>query len=125
MLKLLTIDDETEFTTFLRSYFEPRGYQVFTANEGEAGIRIGTEQQPDIALIDLRMPGKHGDEVMREIRRASPHTQCIMITASEGQGKTRERLLAEGAYACFDKPLSSLKDLEMKIKEALAHVGQR
>lgn len=125
MFKLLTIDDEPGFTTFIRSYFEPRGYHVFTAAEGDTGIRIGAEEQPDVALIDLRMPGKHGDEVMREIRKASPNTQCIMITASEGQGKTRERLLAEGAFACFDKPLSSLKDLETKIKEALSHAGQR
>lgn len=125
MPKLLTIDDEKEFTVFIRSYFEPRKYEVFTANEGESGIRIAAEQQPEIALIDLKMPGKHGDVVMEEIRKVSPNTQAIMITASEGFGKTRERLLKLGAFACFDKPLSSLKDLELKIKEALAHVANR
>ena len=122
MPKLLTIDDEKEFTVFIRSYFEPRGYEVFTAQEGDTGIRIAVEQQPDIALIDLKMPGKHGDVVMQEVFRVSPKTQAIMITASEGFGKTRERLLSSGAFACFDKPLSSLKDLELKIKEAMAHV---
>lgn len=124
MPKLLTIDDEKEFTSFIRSYFEPRGYQVFTANEGESGIRVGIAEKPDIALIDLKMPGKHGDVVMGEIRTASPGTRVIMITASEGFGKTRERLLTLGAFACFDKPLTSLKDLELKIKEALACGGR-
>lgn len=124
MPKLLTIDDEREFTDFIQSYFTPRGYEVFVANEGDSGIRLGTEQKPEIALIDLKMPGKHGDVVMQEIRRISPATQVIMITASEGFGKTRERLLMLGAFACFDKPLTSLKDLENKIKEALAHAGR-
>ena len=124
MPKLLTIDDEKEFTIFIRSYFEPRGYEVFAAQEGESGIRIAQEQQPEVALIDLKMPGIHGDVVMAEVRRVSPGTHAIMITASEGFGKTRERLLELGAFACFDKPLSSLKDLEFKIKEALAH-GRR
>ncbi len=124
MPKLLTIDDEKEFTSFIKSYFEPRGYQVFIANEGEGGIAIGCAERPEIALIDLKMPGKHGDIVMGEIKAASPGTQVIMITASEGFGKTRERLLSLGAFACFDKPLTSLKDLELKIKEALAHDGR-
>lgn len=124
MHKLLTIDDEKEFTSFIRSYFSPRGYQVFTANDGDSGIEIGRAERPEIALIDLKMPGKHGDAVMAEIKSSSPATQVIMITASEGFGKTRERLLQLGAFACFDKPLSSLKDLELKIKEALAHVGR-
>lgn len=121
MPKLLTIDDEKEFTIFIRSYFEPRGYEVFTAHEGDSGIKIAQEQQPEVALIDLKMPGKHGDVVMEEVRKVSPKTHAIMITASEGFGKTRERLLKMGAFACFDKPLSSLKDLENKIREALAH----
>lgn len=120
MAKLLTIDDEVEFTIFIRSYFEPRGYEVFAAQEGDLGIQIARDQQPEVALIDLKMPGKHGDVVMEEVRKVSPGTHAIMITASEGFGKTRERLLQLGAFACFDKPLSSLKDLESKVKEALA-----
>ncbi len=121
MPKLLTIDDETEISAFIRSYFEPRGYQVFSAIEGNAGIEIARLEQPEVALIDLKMPGKHGDVVMGEIHMVSPRTQAIMITASEGLGKTRDRLLSIGAFACFDKPLTSLRDLEIKVKEAIAH----
>jgi BarA-like signal transduction histidine kinase len=43
-----------------------------------------------------------------------------MITASEGLGKARDRLLSMGAFACFDKPISSLRELESKIQEAMA-----
>ncbi|MBF0253694.1 MAG: response regulator [Candidatus Omnitrophica bacterium] len=121
MTKLLTIDDEKEFTDFIRSYFELRGFSVFVANDGEEGVRIAEIEQPEVALVDLKMPGKHGDEVLEDMLRISPKTRTIMITASEGYGNARERLMAMGAFACFDKPLVSVKDLENKIKEALLH----
>jgi DNA-binding response OmpR family regulator len=117
---LLTIDDEVEFTNLIGGYFGSRGFEVHAANDGHKGLRLAKEKQPDVCLIDLKMPGLHGDEVMMEVFRTSPTTKCIMITASEGQGKTRARLLEMGAYTCFDKPLTSLRDLEGKIREALA-----
>lgn len=120
MIKLLAIDDEIEFTGIVQNYFGVRGFEVHTANNGEEGLKLFRQVLPDICLLDLKMPGLHGDEVLREILLTAPNTKCIMITASEGQGKTREKLVQMGAYACFDKPLSSLRDLEKKIKEALA-----
>jgi DNA-binding response OmpR family regulator len=66
------------------------------------------------------MPGMHGDEVLVKIKEVSPGTVPFMITASEGELKTRERLLEIGAFDCFDKPITSLKELEARIKEALA-----
>ncbi len=125
MTKLLTIDDEVEFTALIESYFGVRGYQVFTANQGDAGLIIAKRERPDVCLIDLKMPGLHGDEVLKEILRFEPKTKCIMITASEGGGKTRAYLQEIGAYTCFDKPLTSLRDLEKKINEALEHGQDR
>ena len=119
MTKLLTIDDEVEFTILITDYFTPRGFQVFVANHGDDGVAMAKKERPEVCLIDLKMPGLHGDEVLKEILDMNPKTKCIMITASEGEGKTRKNLIEMGAYACFDKPLTSLKDLEQKIKEAL------
>ncbi len=119
MTKLLTVDDEVEFTNLIKNYFGPRGYEVFVANHGEQGLLLATREKPDVCLIDLKMPGMHGDELMKKILSNLPKTKCIMITASEGEEKVRSTLLKIGAYTCFDKPLSSLKDLEEKIKEAL------
>lgn len=120
MVKLLTIDDEVEFTDMITNYFSPRGYQVFIANNGEKGIQVAKQERPDVCLIDLKMPGKHGDEVLKEVMANKPNTKCIMITASEGEGKKRAQLIELGAYACFDKPLTSIRSLEDKIKEALS-----
>ena len=120
MPRLLTIDDEIEFTNLIHGYFSARGFEVIVSNTGETGLKLARENRPDVCLIDLKMPGIHGDEVMKEIFSMNPKTKCIMITASEGEGKTRQHLLEMGAYACFDKPITSLRDLEKTIKEALA-----
>src|SRR3989338_7461639 len=119
MPTLLAIDDEVEFTNLLRNYFTPRGYQDSVAYDGEQGLQIAQREKPDICLIDLKMPGMPGDELLKQILKTVPKTKCIMITASEGEGKTRASLMELGAYTCFDKPLTSLKDLEDKIREAL------
>ena len=119
--KILTIDDEREFTSLISNYFSPRGYLVFIAHEGETGLAVAKKELPDVCLIDVKMPGKHGDEVLKEILQFHPGTKCIMITASEGEGKTRAKLLELGAYQCFDKPISSLKVLEHTIQEALSN----
>ena len=119
MAKLLAIDDEVEFTNLIQGYFGARGYEVFVASAGDFGLKLAKEIKPDICLIDLKMPGIHGDEVMKEIMSMNPKTKCIMITASEGEGKTRQHLLELGAYMCFDKPITSLRDLEATIQKAL------
>ena len=119
MPKILTIDDETEFTNLIKDYFSPRGFQVFVANYGDVALTIARKERPEVCLIDLKMPGLHGDEVLKKILEINPNTKCIMVTASEGEGKTAAKLIEMGAYTCFDKPLTSLKDLEQKIKDAL------
>ena len=123
MPKILTIDDETEFTNLIKDYFSPRGFQVFVANYGDVGLTIAQKERPEVCLIDLKMPGLHGDDVLREILLHKPSIKCIMITASEGEGKTGEKLIAMGAYTCFDKPITSLKNLENTIKKALGNDG--
>jgi CheY-like chemotaxis protein len=119
MPKILTIDDEVEFTNIISNYFAPRGFDVLIAHSGEQALDIAHKQNPDVFLIDLKMPGLHGDEVMRMILKNQPSAKCIMITASEGEEKVRNYLMKLGAFACFDKPLTSLRDLEDKIREAL------
>jgi CheY-like chemotaxis protein len=119
MTKILAVDDESSFVEMIKSYFEPRGYDVLIAHDGAQALGIAEAEQPDIALIDLKMPGIKGDEVMNRLKSISPYTKCLMVTASEGEGRIAEKMLKLGAYACFDKPLTSLKHLEFKIKEVL------
>ena len=118
--KLVAIDDEIEFTKTLDQYFSTRGYEVHVALTGTSGLELVDYHHPDVVLVDLKLPGIDGDELLRHVRRSQPAIKVIVITAYNDGGKTRDRLLAQGAFAHFDKPLSSLRDLADAVKRALA-----
>ena len=118
--KLVAIDDEIEFTKTIDQFFSARGYTVHVALTGTSGVELVDYHDPDVVLVDLKLPGMDGDEVLQHIRRTHPKTKVIVITAYNDGGKTRDRLMALGAFAHFDKPLSSLRDLADAIKRAVA-----
>ncbi len=116
--RILSIDDETSFTDLLKQYFEPRGYQIDITSEGSAGLELLKKGRYDVVLLDLKMEGLDGDEVMREIKGMDVDIKTIFITAFNDAGKTKTRLLKEGAYAFIEKPVTSLKELENLVLEA-------
>ena len=117
--KIVAIDDEVEFTKTLDQFFSARGFEVHVALTGTSGIEVVDYHDPDVVLVDLKLPGMDGDEILKHIRRTHAKTKVIVITAYNDGGKTRDRLLALGAFAHFDKPLSSLRDLADTVKKAL------
>lgn len=121
--RMVAIDDEMEFTKTIDAFFSARGYEVHVALTGTSGAELIDYHKPDVVLVDLKLPGMDGDELLKHVRRTHPATKVIVITAYNDGGKTRERLLALGAFAHFDKPLSSLRDLAAKVKQALEARG--
>jgi len=121
--KLVAIDDEIEFTKTIDQFFGSRGYEVHVALTGTSGLELVNYHQPQVVLVDLKLPGMDGDELLQHIRKTQPKTKVIVITAYNDGGKTRDRLLGLGAFAHFDKPLSSLRDLAETIKRALAETA--
>ena len=117
---IVAIDDESEFTKAIDQFFSARGYHVHAALTGNTGLQLIEEHRPQVVLVDLKMPGMDGDEILRQVRQTYPNTKVIVITAYNDGGKTRDRLLSLGAFAHFDKPLSSLRDLAETIKRAVA-----
>lgn len=116
--KIVAIDDEVEFIDMLKNYFSLRGYDIEVALRGAKGIELVKEKRPDVVLMDLKMPGIDGDEVLTLLKSMTPAPKVIFVTAYDDGGKTKARLLRMGAYAYFDKPISSLKDLEEAINKA-------
>ena len=116
--KIVAIDDEIEFIDMLQNYFVPRGYDIEVAVRGAKGIELVKEKKPNVVLMDLKMPGIDGDEVLTLIKSMNPPPKIIFITAYDDGGKTKARLLKMGAYACLDKPIASLKDLEELVNKA-------
>ena len=117
--KLVAIDDEVEFIKTIDQFFSARGYEVHVALTGTSGVELVDYHHPDVVLVDLKLPGMDGDQILQHIVRTHPKTKVIVITAYNDGGKTRERLLGLGAFAHFDKPLSSLRDLAQAIQRAL------
>lgn len=116
--KLVVIDDELDFTKALDQFFRVRGYEVYVALRGASGLQLVEEHRPDVVLIDFKMPGMDGDEVLAQIHHRYPKTKVIVITAYD-DGKTRARLLELGAFAHFEKPVQSLQILAKAVKQAL------
>jgi len=115
---IVAIDDEPEFIGMLNDYFEPREYPFFSTTKGAKGIELIKEKRPDVVILDLKMPAINGNEVMVLLKRVQPKAQVIFVTAYEDEGRTKAKLLQEGAYAYLDKPLPSLKILEETVLNA-------
>jgi two-component system NtrC family sensor kinase len=79
--KLLVIDDEESIRKVLSVTLEDAGYQVWTAADGESGLKLFREKRPDITITDLRMPGMDGIFVLQEIKSLEPDREVIVITA--------------------------------------------
>lgn len=121
--RILSVDDEPSFTELLKQYFEPRGYTMDIASEGGKALKLLDENEYDVALLDFKMPGVNGEEVMKKIQERGLKTKIIFITAYTDSGKSRERLLGEGAYGMIEKPVTSLKDLEdLVVKAACSEI---
>lgn len=117
--RIVAIDDEAEFIDMLLNYFSIREYEIHVATRGTKGIELVKEMKPDVVLMDLKMPGIDGDEVLRLLKSMDPSPKVIFVTAYDDGGKTKARLLKMGAHACLDKPISSLRMLEDTINKAV------
>lgn len=116
--KIVAIDDEAEFIDMLKNYFELRGYDISVAVRGTKGIELVIEKKPNVVLMDLKMPGIDGDEVLTLLKSMDPSPKIIFVTAYDDGGKTKARLLKMGAFAYMDKPVSSLRKLEELVLKA-------
>ncbi len=101
---VLVVDDVPHNVRLLDAILSPRGHRVLSAGSGEEALRILQEEQPDVVLLDIVMPGLDGFEVCKRIRE-SPSTEflpVVMLTAMGGQEKIRA--LGAGADDFLTKP---------------------
>jgi len=115
MERILIVDDDMDICKMLRRnlMFEGR-YDVFLAHDGETAVKKVKGLKPHIVLLDIKMPGMGGIEVLKKIKKAYPEAGVIMITGTEDEELAR-KALSLGAYEYLVKPFSIdyLKDVIM------------
>lgn len=116
-MKLLIVDDEVEICDFLKSFFEERNYEVKTASSGQAALELLEQYRPHVVLLDIRMTGMDGIQVLEIIKKKHPRIKVIMVTALETRDKIEE-CLRLGADNYITKPLS-LEYLENDVREKI------
>ena len=116
MFTLLFIEDDEAIRTALRLVLEDEGYEVAEASDGETGIKMFGQIDPDLVLLDLRLPDISGFEVCRAIRRTSI-TPVIMVTAQTDTSDLVNGFDA-GADDYVTKPVVP-KELAARIRAAL------
>jgi len=115
---ILAIDDEADFIDMLKDYFEVRDYDITVSSKAAQGIELIAAKKPDVVILDLKMPGISGDEILSHLKSKQPSAKVIFVTAFDDAGKTKARMLEAGAYAYIDKPVDSLKNLEEVVNKA-------
>ena len=122
--KVLIIDDEKNIRLTLSESLETVNYEVDTAVDGEHGINKYNEFKYDVVLLDMKMPGIDGMEVLRRIKYQNPFQNVIMITA-HGTIETAVEAMKLGAIDYIRKPFT-LDEIRSIVKHVLerAHVDE-
>ena len=115
-LKVLLVDDEQEFVETLADRLKMRDLEATTARNGEEALSVVKREEPDVILLDLKMPGIDGIEVLRRVKKAYPNVQVIMLTG-HGSKKDEEAARRLGAFDYIKKPVD-LDALVPRIKNA-------
>src|SRR5262252_1914659 len=115
---VLIVEDEEILAEAIALYLERHAYTTVVAASGEEGLRRVEEQSPEVALIDLKLPGIDGLEVLRRVRELSPGTEVVMMTAHRGVPTVVEAM-KQGAFDYLSKPVD-LDELRVVVDKALA-----
>jgi DNA-binding response OmpR family regulator len=114
--RILLVDDEKEFVQTLSERLQTRKMEPAVAYDGEEALSLVKSEEPEVMVLDLKMPGIDGIEVLRRMKREHPNVEVIILT---GHGSEREEALARelGAFAYLEKPVD-IDVLSQTMKEA-------
>lgn len=114
--KVLLVDDEQEFVQTLSDRLNTRNYGSYPVFDGEQALELLDSEVPDVMVLDLKMPGMSGVEVLRKTKEANPGIEIIILTG-HGSEEDKKTCLELGAYAYIHKPVD-ISELTKIIDEA-------
>ena len=113
-MKNLLVEDEESIRGFLRINFQRENFQVIECESGEEGVRKALIEKPDIAILDVMLPGMNGFEVCQKLRESFPRMGIIMLTA-KGEDMDKIMGLQFGADDYVLKPFNPL-EITLRVK---------
>ncbi|MBM9513329.1 response regulator [Desulfogranum marinum] len=119
--KVLLVDDEQEFVQTLSDRLNTRSYGSYPLFDGEQAMEFLTHETPDVMVLDLKMPGMQGVEVLKKTKEAKPEIEVIILTG-HGSEEDKKICLELGAYAYLQKPVDIVQ-LTAIIDEAYKEVA--
>jgi CheY-like chemotaxis protein len=120
--KVLLVDDEREFVQTLSERLIMRDMGSVVAYDGQSALDLVHNDEPEVLILDLRMPGIDGIEVLRQVKKSKPDIEVIILTG-HGSEADRKLCMELGAFAYLQKPVdidvlsSTLKKANEKIKQ--------
>jgi len=120
--KLLLVDDERQFAQTLSDRLHLREIGSVIAYDGESALDIIREDEPDVMILDLKMPGIDGIEVLKRVKQTNPKIEVIILTG-QGSEADREQCMNLGAFAYLEKPVD-VNVLSETIKKANEKIKQ-
>jgi DNA-binding response OmpR family regulator len=118
MIKILIIDDEELIRKRLKKILELDDFDVITAENGKIGIQNFVDQKPDIVLLDIKMPGLDGIEVLDLIQEKKKHHAEVIMITGHGGVESAIQAMRKGAFAYLQKPID-IDELEIDIQNAI------
>ncbi|MFH7327093.1 response regulator [Desulfurivibrio sp. C05AmB] len=121
--KVLLVDDEREFVQTLSERLIFREVGTAVAYDGQSALEMVVDEDPDVLVLDLKMPGLDGIEVLRRVKKIRPEVEVIILTG-HGSEEDRKTCMELGAFAYLHKPVD-IDLLSGKLKEAHDRVRSR
>jgi len=121
--KLLLVDDERQFVQTLSERLFMREIGSVVAYDGESALNIIKEEEPEVMILDLKMPGIDGIEVLKRVKQTNPKIEVIILTG-HGSEEDRKKCMELGAFAYLEKPVDvdllseTIKKANEKIKQS-------
>jgi two-component system response regulator RegA len=102
----LVVDDDEVYRNRLSRAFADRGWKAFAAADGPGALQLAAEYDPDLVVVDLRLAGMGGLDIVRELRRLNPET-CIIMLTGYGSIATALTAIKLGASHYLSKPVDA------------------
>ncbi len=116
--KILIIEDDAEVSEVIVNYLSSKGFIVLQAGDGKAGLDLFTSGSPDLVLLDLRLPGMDGLEVLSHISKDAPDIPVIIVSG-KGTVKDASAALKTGAWDYITKPIFDMQVLDISVHNVL------